>query len=142
MLVDLFDLYQAGQIKNANRRIELESSTAEHRHRSARDEIDLLHARLDRLTLINEAMWQLLAETTGLTMAHLEHRVYAVDMQDGNHDGRRQPQPSDCTSCGAKIHPTANICTYCSAQAPQRSIFDMLDPSHGLIHPRPDPPTA
>ncbi|MDA3040403.1 MAG: hypothetical protein O3C27_12920 [Actinomycetota bacterium] len=71
-------------------------------------------------------MWQLLAETSGLTMAHLEHRVYALDLEDGVHDGRRQARPTDCATCGAKVHPSARVCTYCSAQAPQRSIFDLL----------------
>ncbi|MCP3988165.1 MAG: hypothetical protein GY724_03760 [Actinomycetia bacterium] len=97
----------------------------EFRHRRNRDEIDQLDARIDRLLLITEAVWQLLAEKTGLDGNDLAERIRHLDQLDGIEDGRRQPVASNC-DCGAKVNPKSDICQFCGVDAPKHSVFDVV----------------
>jgi len=123
--VDLFDLYQQGQLRNANQRIRFNEQNDDHRHKRAIDEIDRLHGRVDQLLLINEAIWQLLAERCGLTSDDLAARVAELDDLDGAPDGRRQAKATDCT-CGAKVNPKSPTCVFCGAPQPKRPLFDAI----------------
>ena len=120
-----FDLYQQHRIRRTDQRLAANESNNEHRYRRNRDDIDQLHARIDKLLLINEALWQLVAESTGLTDAQLTERVRQLDQIDGVEDGRRQPMASDC-ACGAKVNPKSPICQYCGAGVRERSVFDTV----------------
>jgi hypothetical protein len=123
--MDLYDVYQHRQIKRVQRQLGIEASSTDQRMRNTRDEIDRLHDRIDRLVLVNEAMWELLCECTGLTEEHLRHRMEGLDRSDGAVDGRRRPQAAVC-ECGAMVNARARICLFCSADAPARTAFDGL----------------
>ena len=118
-------MYQQQGIRRTDKRVSAHEENNEYRHRRNRDEIDDMDDRLDRLLLITEAVWQLLAEKAGLTEDDLADRVRQLDMLDGAEDGRRQPIASDC-GCGAKVNPKADICQFCGAEAPERSVFDAV----------------
>jgi hypothetical protein len=123
--MDLFDVYQQRQISRVQRQFGSEAANNQQQRARARDEIEELHGRIDRLTMVNEAMWELLCECTGLTEEHLAHRMQGLDMADGQSDGRRQVQALEC-SCGARVNARAAICHYCGLDAPKRSTFDRL----------------
>jgi uncharacterized protein YecE (DUF72 family) len=120
-----FDLYQQHRMRRTDQRITANENNNDHRYRRTRDEIDQLHARIDRLAIITEAMWQLLAENVGLDEAELADKVQQLDGLDGTQDGRRQPRTSDC-ACGAKVTTKSEICQFCGAQAPKGSVFDAI----------------
>lgn len=123
--MDLFDLYQQGQIRKTNQRMRFNEQNDDHRHKRAIDEIDRLHGRIDRLLLVNEAIWDLLATKSGLTTDDLATRVAELDNIDGESDGRRQAKASDC-ACGAKVNPKSPTCVFCGAPQPRRSLFDAI----------------
>lgn len=123
--MDLFDIYQHQQIRKTHDRVRLNEDANEHRHRRSRDEISELQERIDRLLVLNEAIWQLVAEQTGLTDQDLQERLATLDASDGVIDGRRQPVPTVC-SCGAKVSPKAACCVFCGLPAPERSPFDTV----------------
>ncbi|MGI9614624.1 MAG: hypothetical protein ACR2QO_17060 [Acidimicrobiales bacterium] len=123
--MDLFDIYQHQQIRKTHDRVRLNEDANEHRHRRSRDEILGLHERIDHLLVLNEAIWHLVAERTGLTEQDLREHLAGLDASDGVTDRRRQPKPTVC-SCGAKVSPKATCCVFCGLPAPERSPFDAV----------------
>ncbi len=89
------------------------------------DQIHQLEDRIERLRLVNEAMWELLKETTGLTEEHLHHKVNLLDQMDGSVDGRRRERATEC-GCGAMVNARSEICVFCGTAAPLRSVFDRI----------------
>lgn len=71
-----------------------------------------LEARLDRLVLVVEALWSLLAES-GYTDSQLADRIRALDAADGTADGRLTPRPVPCRSCGAMVEAGRETCAFC-----------------------------
>lgn len=106
---------QSGQ-RNAN-------SEALSLRKRQRSEMQDIEDEMARLKLICEAMWELVSEVTGLTPEQLTTRIYEVDLDDGQADGRKIHALADCISCGAKIAHHSPICTFCSEPAPQRNPF-------------------
>ncbi len=123
--MDFFDLYQHQQIKQTHRMVEQNVRSQESQRSDARHQLELMHDRVDRLTLLCESMWQLLMEATGYTEEDLDARWANLDLEDGKADGRRQKLPKSC-SCGAMVHPSLRKCQYCGVQAPSRAAFDRV----------------
>jgi len=121
----MFDLYQQSRIRKNSDRVRFAEETGDQRHRRSRDEMDHLHERLDKLLLVTEALWELLAQHTDLTDEDLRARMKDLDALDGSTDGRRQVSASDC-SCGAKVNAKAPRCVFCGAPPPARSPFDTI----------------
>ena len=119
------DLHQHRQLKRQGAALRQVEDAALHRQQRADNRIEELEARLERLTLLTESMWELLCQTTGLTPEHLHYKLHEVDGRDGRIDGRRRGLPSDCR-CGAKVAPRSKICQFCGEAAPLRSAFDAV----------------
>lgn len=119
------DMYQHRQIKRQAVALRQSEDASLQRQKQSNHKIDQLEARVERLTLLTESMWELLCETTGLTEAHLLHKLHQVDDRDGSVDGRRRAIPVDCR-CGAKIPARSKICQFCGETAPPRSAFDAV----------------
>jgi hypothetical protein len=124
-IVGLFDLYQQHQIRRTNQWVTLDEGHNVQRYRRNRDGIDEVDARIDRLLLATEAIWQLVAERTDLTDGELGARMTELDLLDGEENRRRLPLPRPC-SCGAKVNPKVERCQYCGEPSPKRSLFDTI----------------
>src|SRR5262245_5233390 len=120
--MSIWDLVQQIQIENLKaRQITGESDTDRVASR-ARAMGDEMNTRVERLVLVTEAMWELLSERTGLTVAELAERVRTLDAQDGHLDGKRgAPAPSQvrCPSCQAVVPAGKTICQFCGAEVPE-----------------------
>jgi hypothetical protein len=79
-----------------------------------------LEDRIDRLTMIIQAMWSLIEEQ-GITAGDLQARVDELDGRDGAVDGRMTPRATTCPECGAKVGHGAGTCQFCG--------HDVGDPS-------------
>lgn len=123
--MSVFDLYQQQQIRSNSKRVRMAEAEVADRYGRNRDEINNAHARIDRLLLVNEAIWHLVAEPLGFTVEDLQAKIHELDEADGVRDGRRQQVARDC-HCGAKINAAAEICMFCSAPAPGGSAFDSI----------------
>lgn len=120
--MDLFDVYQQKQIIDQAHHVSLNGEAIiDQRRRTVQDLADV-DERIDRLTLLTEAVWSLLLERTDLTEADLIRRVDELDASDGQRDGRRIRGAATC-ECGAKVNPKAEVCMFCGAVAPDRSGF-------------------
>ncbi len=91
--------------------------------RAVRESTADLNARIDRLTLVNEAIWSLLQEASNLTDEHLAARVKELDESDGQVDGTYKPAPSRCGECDAAIGRGRRNCLFCGASAVGNSPF-------------------
>ncbi len=72
---------------------------------------------IERLYMVVQAMWELLAEKTGLTHADLDAKVKEIDLRDGRLDGKDSTQtiPCVCKQCGRTILSGLTSCTWCGA---------------------------
>ncbi len=123
--MDMYDLVQRKQIKSTRQSVGLVADETQRQARRADMEIHDLEMRVERLLTLNEAMWQLICETTGLTDAHLAYRVHELDVSDGQRDGRKKVRAARC-ECGAMVDGRLVSCQFCGAAAPERSPFDKV----------------
>lgn len=83
--------------------------------RDARREVRELHDRVDRLTLVCMALWELLKERGELSEQDLASKVSEIDLRDGRADGKVARQVKRCASCGRVMSPRHEACMYCGA---------------------------
>ena len=109
----LWDLAQQGQIAMWQERADHAAINA---HGNARD-LKSLEARLDTLTLANQAMWEMLSVNLGYTKQDLLAKMEEIDLRDGVKDGRVTPKDiSVCPECGHKIRNHRANCYWCGAK--------------------------
>jgi hypothetical protein len=89
---------------------------------------DARHAedKLDRLALINMAMWSLMQDKLGHTEEDLMERVQLLDQMDGSDDGKATRSVSQCRACGRPMGPRHRKCMYCGKARAASSAFDTL----------------
>lgn len=85
--------------------------------------VEQLEQRIDRLSLVNEALWTLLRERVGVTDAELLERIREVDLSDGRLDGKVRRKPVDCPGCKRTVSNRHDRCLYCG-QDIERGPFD------------------
>lgn len=83
--------------------------TSPEAHAEMRD----LRAQIERLSLLNQAMWELLRERLHLTDADLEQLAEQIDMRDGIQDGKITPVAVRCPSCSRVCNARHAKCMYC-----------------------------
>src|SRR6185295_4763557 len=76
---------------------------------------DLEH-EVQRLKLLNQALFELLREKLKLTDAEFLKRVSDVDMRDGVADGRMTDVALKCPSCGRVSSSKFWKCLYCGQE--------------------------
>lgn len=76
---------------------------------------DLEH-QVQRLSLLNQALWELLSDHTGLTDDQLEARIKEVDLRDGVEDGRMTDTALQCPKCNRVSSSKHWKCLYCGAK--------------------------
>lgn len=85
-----------------------------------------IEKRLDKLALVVQAMWSLVAEKSSLTETDLLRRVTELDAQDGAMDGRVTKPPVPCPKCDAMICRKFNRCLFCGQEYTGGSAFDTV----------------
>ena len=89
------------------------------RAENAQDRVADLEERVDKLSLLNLALWELLKEKTGLTEAELCQRVEEIDLQDGQLDGRAFGGVINCPDCSQPLSRRHRRCLYCDYELPR-----------------------
>lgn len=110
----LWDLYQQGQIRDAQGRV----ASANARATDAVTQVRMLEDRVDRLTMICLAMWTLLKESGKFTDEELVNLVREVDLTDGKLDGKYRVETTLCPSCKRTMAAKHRKCIYCGAERP------------------------
>lgn len=119
MIDILFDLYQQGRINDVE-------NTAQESSRKATDfqgRVRQLEDSVERLVLVNAALWSLVKDRTGLTDAALTARVRDIDLRDGVEDGKITTTVQNCQKCGRSMNPRHKKCLYCGGERLASSPF-------------------
>ena len=116
----LWGLHQSRQASTA----QSEAARATSRAASADRNVESLIDRLDKLTLVNMAVWSLVREQLELTEEQLAERVREIDLADGVEDGKVTPQVAKCPKCGRVMSPRHKKCLYCGAAKLTITAFD------------------
>ncbi len=80
---------------------------------SQKSEIELLREQVERIALLNQALWELVRERLQLSDADLERIAQEVDLRDGKQDGRLSEHPLQCPQCGRVSNSRHKKCLYC-----------------------------
>ncbi len=127
--MDIFDVMEGAPGRHRRKTmasVAAAESAMDQRVRRADSEIAELEARVDKLTTMCEAMWNLVCQTTGLTDAHLDYRFWELDTSDGSHDGRKRVRAHPCGSCDAMVSARLDRCQFCGAEAPKRTPWERI----------------
>lgn len=122
----MHSLFGAAAIHNiqSNAGAQREASSAKHSAQRAEAQLKLMEANLAKTLMICEALWELLAEKTNLTLDDLHKKLYEVDMRDGVLDGKNQRPIVECPNCNRSVSPRHPACLYCG-QVIDDSVFKM-----------------
>ncbi len=116
----IWELWQHNRIGTARDEAGAASSTA---NRTAM-EFAHLERRVERLALACQAMWELLAERTGVTEQELMEHMEQIDLRDGAADGKMQAQTLTCPTCNRRVNTKRTICMYCTHPLPRPHAFE------------------
>ncbi len=97
---------------------------AQQRTRAAERHVQGMAERLDKLTLVCMAMWELLRERTDLTEEDLLECVKDIDLRDGVPDGKITTKIAKCPKCNRVMSPRHKKCLYCGAAKLKIGAFD------------------
>jgi aspartate carbamoyltransferase regulatory subunit len=76
---------------------------------------DLEH-EISRLSLLNQALWELIRERLNVTDADLEQKAREVDLRDGVEDGCITNTAVQCPRCGRISNSKHYKCLYCGQE--------------------------
>lgn len=79
----------------------------------ARAEANELRHQVERLSLLNQALWELIRERLNVSDAELEKRATEIDMRDGIHDSKITARPVRCPACSRISNSKHFRCMYC-----------------------------
>ncbi len=75
-----------------------------------------LEHHVARLSLLNQALWELIRGKLGLTDADLERIAKEIDLRDGVEDGCITSGPLQCPRCGRVSSSKHWKCLYCGLE--------------------------
>jgi hypothetical protein len=123
-MVDLWDVFQQGQIEAASASANLAQTTALNAEDRVKCEIGRLEAKIDGLALVSQALWELVRERTNLTDHDIRAKVAEIDARDGRADGRLLGVPTECKRCGRSAHTRQTTCMYCGTGIERKHVFE------------------
>jgi len=115
----LFDLYQQGQIADANDA----ARRAHSKVASTSDDLSLLRRRVETLALTSQALWELLRERAQLTDQQLLDKMREIDARDGRADGVISRSTANCPACARPNGSNVRKCIYCGGDMPVTHVF-------------------
>ena len=90
-------------------------------------EVKALRAAVNKLILINRALWEIIAEDKKLDEEHLVNKVNEIDLRDGKLDGKMTTAIRQCPSCGRTLFKGHFRCLYCGTEVTDTDPFSSID---------------
>lgn len=116
-----WDLKQQRDIDEAQSK----ATDANAKAHEARQDVHELEARLQRLSLLCQAMWELLSERGQISNNDLIRRVLEVDGRDGSTDGKIGSRIVDCPRCKNKVNSRHPRCVVCGGMIATKHPFEV-----------------
>ncbi len=101
------------------------SARAEAKASNVQDQIRVMQDNVDRLSLLCQAMWELVSEKTNLTEQDIEEKVMQIDLRDGSLDGKMGRSQRHCPQCNRNLHRRHDKCLYCGYEVEREHAFDV-----------------
>lgn len=79
-------------------------------------EVNDLRQQVERLVLLNQALWELLQERAGLSEAQFLEKIKEVDLRDGTEDGKITDRAVRCPDCQRVCNSRHPKCIYCGTE--------------------------
>jgi hypothetical protein len=86
-------------------------------------EVRELRRVVNKLMLVTQALWEIIAETNHWDDKLLIKKVNEVDLRDGKLDGKLKRAIQKCASCGRTLHRQHSKCLYCGSENLQAGPF-------------------
>ena len=122
----LFSDYYGSRQHQSNIDAQFVANAAAEKSKKIGSEIQVLRTAIDRLILMNRALWEILAESRGLTDEYLLNKIKEVDLRDGALDGKIKQPVRKCASCGKILPVGRENCLYCGTKN------EGADPFHAI----------
>ncbi len=117
----LWDIHQNAQISSLQNEITSKNNNNERLNQK----LEGVVKQVRRLTLMNQALWELLQEKMGLTEAEFLAKITEVDGRDGQVDGKLTSARMTCPSCQRpQLGRKNDRCDFCQEPLPQAHVFD------------------
>jgi hypothetical protein len=116
----IIDVYQQGQIAEANAK----AAQASDRAKQLERDVDDLKRRADALTIANQALWEILRARLALDDQTVLRKMQEIDLRDGQGDGKISPRPVVCPRCSRNSNSKRRACLYCGASLPAGNFFE------------------
>ena len=110
--MSLFIERQYGQVARAQN----EAASAQRKADQVGQRLDDLERRTDRLSLACQALWEILREQTNISEDAVFARMEAIDLRDGQADGKIGGKVFECVKCGRTINSRRPVCVYCGTR--------------------------
>jgi len=75
--------------------------------------VEYLEDNINRLTLITQALWEILQKRVGIEESELTALIEEIDLRDGELDGKITKKPQKCSKCNQTVSVKTNVCVYC-----------------------------
>ena len=120
-----WELYQLGAIRNAQNKAQSAQSSTLRAELKVIDMLSQVEDRMNRMTLLSMAVWELVKERTDLCEDDLAEKVREIDLRDGQLDGRiRLNTIKECRGCGRVLNPRHERCLYCGEDRLEAAPFE------------------
>jgi hypothetical protein len=117
----IWDLFQQQQIHDAGE----QARDAHHRAASTQGDLTDLTHRVERLSLVCQAMWELLSQHTHISNNDLIRKVVEVDTRDGKSDGKMAPRVIQCPKCKNNVNTRHPRCVVCGSVIATKHPFEV-----------------
>ena len=92
---------------------------------TAQTTVEGLAQRFERLSMVCQALWEILRDRHGMSEDELKMKVLEVDLRDGTTDGKMATEVLICPACGNKTNSKRSVCIICGAQVPKKHVFEL-----------------
>ena len=114
-----WEMYQQARIADANR----SATRAQTKAENLTYRIDRLEDQIDSLSLVCQAMWELLSAKAANADQALEKKVREIDLRDGKLDGKMRRVQKECSNCRRPLHQRHRRCLYCGHASDRETVF-------------------
>lgn len=123
----MFELFWEAHQQSRISQAATDAADARYKATDASTRIRQLEADVDRLLLINRALWELVRTQHGLEDSHLVEKVKEIDLRDGRLDGKlTNRQTQRCQRCGRTLSRKHPRCIYCGGDSFQTDAFETV----------------
>lgn len=110
---------------------QLDATNARYEAREARDTVQELERKVEKLVLVNMALWEILQEKLNLAPIELIDKIQDIDLRDGRLDGKAgraegETHVRTCKACGRTMSRRHQQCMYCGSLSLGGDPFDEL----------------